>query len=63
LSDELRKLLAQQEQRFIEEFGRPPGPRDPVFFDPQADEPRALNNEVVETAILEAMHRAGSTQH
>jgi hypothetical protein len=33
LSDEMRTMLEEQRQRFIEKFGREPGPNDPVFFD------------------------------
>jgi hypothetical protein len=59
MTDEVRAILERQEERFIETFGRSPGPWDPVFFDPHADEPRLLNDEVLDTALLEAMHRAG----
>lgn len=33
------------EDAFIEKFGRETGPDDPVFFDPDADEPRELDTE------------------
>jgi len=39
LADELRAQM----ERFRAKFGREPGPSDPVFFDPDADEPRPLN--------------------
>ncbi len=39
LADELRAQM----ERFRAHFGREPGPTDPVFFDPDADEPRPLN--------------------
>jgi len=39
LADELRAQM----ERFRAKFGREPGPTDPVFFDPDADEPRPLN--------------------
>jgi len=55
----LVELLKRQEQRFIEIFGRPPGPADPVFFDPLADEPQPMIDEVVDQHLLEGMHRAG----
>ena len=33
MSNELVDLFKEQEQRFIEKFGRKPGPKDKVFFD------------------------------
>jgi len=34
-------LVEQQRQRFIEKFGRDPGPDDPVFFDLDEDKLKA----------------------
>ncbi len=59
LDPELAALLERQEQRFIEKFGRPPGPTDPVFFDPHADNPQPMIEEAVDQHLLEAMHTAG----
>jgi len=59
LSPEMAKGLEEQRQRFIEKFGRPPRPENPVFFDPNADEPRPIIDEVVDQHMLEAMHKAG----
>ena len=39
MSPEVADALARQRQRFIEKFGREPGPEDPVFFDPNAGRP------------------------
>jgi hypothetical protein len=36
------EALEAQRDLFREKFGRDPGPHDPVFFDPDADEPRRL---------------------
>ena len=58
LDTELARLLRRQEQRFIEKFGRPLGPADPVFFDPHADEPQPMIDEAVDPHLLEAMHKA-----
>jgi hypothetical protein len=33
LSDEVKIVLEQQRQKFIDKYGREPGPADPVFFD------------------------------
>jgi hypothetical protein len=40
LGPEMTEALKEQFRRFEEKFGRPPGPDDPLFFDPSADEPR-----------------------
>jgi hypothetical protein len=37
--------LKLQRARFIEKFGREPGPGDPIFFDPEKDEPTFMTNE------------------
>jgi hypothetical protein len=39
LTPRTRELLDEQMKRFVEKFGRQPGPNDPVFFDPAADTP------------------------
>src|SRR5262250_1255319 len=59
LSPETVKGLKAQRQRFIDKFGREPGPDDPIFFDPSADTPQPINKEVVDQHLLEGMHRAG----
>jgi hypothetical protein len=59
LDDELRQALEQQCERFRQKFGRDPGPNDPVFFDPVADEPRPLDPAKVEAQIIAAMQAAG----
>jgi len=59
LSPELAKGTKEQFQRFTEKFARPPGPNDPLFFDPGVDEPRPIIDEVVDQHMLEAMHTAG----
>ena len=43
---------------FIEKFGCEPGPDAPVFFDPDADEPRELDLESYEKDLAEAMAAA-----
>ena len=54
-----REIIEAQRQRFIEKFGRDWGPHDPNFFDPSADEPRPMIDEVLDQHLLEAMHKAG----
>jgi hypothetical protein len=53
LTEEGAEIFKLQEQFFREKFGRDPGPEDPIFFDPEADEPRPLSKEQIEK--LEAL--------
>jgi hypothetical protein len=43
----LAPLMEQQRLRFVERFGREPGPDDPIFFDEDLDEDK-LNGEMAE---------------
>jgi hypothetical protein len=52
MSDEMKELLEEQRQRFVEKHGREPGPDDPVFFD-------LPPLEHVEHQMVEAMKAAG----
>jgi hypothetical protein len=57
-----RETLEALRREFGERFGRAPGPDDPVFFDPSAEEPRTLDEdgEALFIAMSEmAMRRAG----
>jgi hypothetical protein len=54
-----RELLERQREAFRAKFGRDPGPEDPVFFDPKADEPRPLDDELLVTTVVDAMKAAG----
>src|SRR5688500_13083409 len=38
----LQEALQDNLRAFREKFGRDPGPDDPMFFDPDADDPRLL---------------------
>ena len=57
LTPNMVEELKEQFRRFKEKFGRPPGPNDPIFFDPAADEPRPIIDEVIDQHMLEAMHK------
>jgi hypothetical protein len=52
LPDEMRDVLDQQRQKFIDKHGREPGPNDPIFFD-------APPVEQVEFQMVQAMKEAG----
>jgi hypothetical protein len=55
-----RNILQEQVAAFEKKFGRRPGPNDPVFFDPAADEPRALPADKLDKDIFAAMRSAGT---
>src|SRR4051794_39430156 len=52
MSDDVRGVLDQQRQKFVEKFGREPGPDDPIFFN-------APPVEQVEFQTIQAMKKAG----
>jgi hypothetical protein len=52
LPPDMVDLLSEHRELFRAKFGRDPGPHDPIFFDPDADEPRPLNP--LDPAVLEA---------
>jgi hypothetical protein len=64
-AEETFGMLAEQEQRFREKFGRDPGPDDPIFFDPDpdpdpdADEPRPFPVERLEAETVKVMQQVG----
>jgi hypothetical protein len=59
LSPEARVLLQQRREVFRAKFGRDPHPMDPLLFDPDADEPRPLDERRVKAAMVKAMSCAG----
>lgn len=59
LDPEVAKALGRQRQAFRAKFGRDPGPSDPVFFDPNADESRPIDPEEFERDMIEVMGKAG----
>jgi hypothetical protein len=53
------ELLDYQVRAFEEKFGRPPGPHDPIFFDPDADEPRPIQPVDLERGTTRMLEAAG----
>jgi len=51
--------MEAQFRRFEEKFGRPPGPEDPVFFDPDAEEPQPFSLPGLETQTVAMLEAAG----
>ena len=59
---QLEASLRKQHALFVEKFGREPGPNDPIFFDPAADEPTPLGADAesdVWEDMLAAAEQAG----
>ena len=57
---DVMEVLQDQRRKFIEKFGRDPGPQDPIFFDPRANTPQPLKIEKEdELKILALMTQAG----
>lgn len=52
-------LMRQQLAAFREKFGRDPRPEDPVFFDPDKDEPTPLDVEQAFADLPDQMRLAG----
>lgn len=59
LAAELAAEFEAQAARFRVKFGRDPGPDDPVFFDPDAEEPRPTPVVKIESEAVAAMEKAG----
>ena len=57
---QLREMMVRQAERFRDKFGRDPGPEDPIFFDPDADEPRPRDPDTVTRDMTEGLRQAGT---
>ena len=62
LSPEARQAIERQLAAFREKFGRDPNDGDPIFFDPDADDPVPLSDEKYERMMIEAMAEVGISQ-
>jgi hypothetical protein len=59
MNPELRSAIEQQLQAFRDKFGREPDPDDPLFFDPDYDQPTPANPDKYWAEIVRAMGAAG----
>jgi hypothetical protein len=59
LNPEAMNALKRQLKAFEEKFGRPPGPQDPVFFDPDSSVPETISQEKLDRQMMEVMDAAG----
>jgi hypothetical protein len=60
LDNYLREMMEHQAERFRHKFGRDPSPEDPIFFDPDADEPRPFDPATASREITEELRHAGT---
>ncbi|MGV1010232.1 MAG: hypothetical protein ACOYBY_16770 [Dermatophilaceae bacterium] len=59
LNAEAALSIENQLERFREKFGREPGPDDPLFFDPDIDQPTPVDAEKVAHTMRQAINNAG----
>lgn len=62
MTEDEREALEEQCEAFREKFGREPGPGDPVFFDPEADQPTAMSKEKIDR-IAALAEEFGATEY
>jgi hypothetical protein len=60
MNKEMIGILDEQRERFKQQFGRYPGPEDPVIWDEDAEQPTPASEEQIRQIILEAITAAGS---
>lgn len=61
ISAETRQIIERQREAFRKQFGREPGPDDPIFFDPDCAYPRYLPQQeqnVWKNTLVAAMVKA-----
>jgi hypothetical protein len=62
INHETAEIIAQQKKLFREQFGREPGPDDPLFFDPGVAAPQFLSVESQEEAWKSLLQAAGDSE-
>lgn len=55
------EIIVQQKKLFREQFGREPGPDDPLFFDPSVAVPQFLSDESTDEIWKSLLHAAGDS--
>lgn len=58
----VKKAMLERKARFHKKFGRDPGPDDPVFLDPDADEPQEMEEHKIMAEAVLAMLHAGTPE-
>ena len=59
LDQESYEAIVRQLKLFKEKIGREPGPKDPIFFDPDFDVPTPLAEAKLKRGLIEAARKAG----
>src|SRR5258706_7456039 len=59
----LRAVLEAQKRTFRRRFGRAPKPSDPIFFDPDAKDPKPLTIQRAQELTLRALRVADMPKH
>lgn len=62
MSLELIGVLEYRRDLFERKFGRPPQPGEPLFFDPEAEEPRRLSTEARRRALAHVLALTGLSE-
>jgi|EndMetStandDraft_5_1072996.scaffolds.fasta_scaffold03421_2 hypothetical protein len=60
LTERTKEVLESQIAAFREKFGREPEDGEPIFFDPDEDQPVPLSAHKIKAQILEAMRKANT---
>jgi hypothetical protein len=58
---ETAEIIAQQKELFREQFGREPGPDDPLFFEPSVADPQFLSDESTDEIWKSLLQAAGDS--
>jgi hypothetical protein len=61
INHETAEIIAQQKKSFREQFGREPGPGDPLFFDPGVAAPQFLSDESTDEIWKRLLQAAGDS--
>ena len=61
INHETAEIIAQQKKLFREQFGREPGPDDPLFFDPSVVVPQFLSDESTDEIWKSLLQAAGNS--
>jgi hypothetical protein len=61
INHETAEIIAQQRKLFREQFGREPGPGDPLFFDPGVAAPQFLSDESTDEIWKSLLQAAGDS--
>ena len=61
INQETAEIIVQQKELFREQFGREPGPDDPLFFDPSVAVPQFLSAESTDEIWKRLLQAAGDS--